>query len=29
MDNHVHFIVVPKKEHSLGRCFKEAHKQYN
>ena len=28
MDNHVHFIVVPKKEDSLARCFKEAHKQY-
>jgi len=24
MDNHVHFIVVPKKEDSLAECFKGA-----
>jgi putative transposase len=28
MDNHVHFIAVPKEKDSFGICFKEAHKQY-
>ena len=29
MDNHVHFIAVPKKEDSFARGFKEAHKHYS
>jgi len=28
MDNHVHFIAVPKREDSLAVGFKEAHKHY-
>ncbi len=28
MDNHVHFIVVPKDIHSLSKLFREAHKRY-
>ncbi len=28
MDNHVHFIVVPKHENSLRRAFGEAHRRY-
>ncbi len=28
MDNHVHFIAVPKEEDSFGKGFKEAHKHY-
>jgi putative transposase len=28
MTNHVHFVVVPKKEDSLGLCFSDAHVRY-
>ncbi len=28
MDNHVHFVAVPKREDSLARCFSEAHGKY-
>jgi putative transposase len=28
MDNHVHHIVVPEREDSLARTFKEAHGEY-
>ena len=28
MDNHVHFIAVPKREDSLAKGFCEAHKHY-
>jgi putative transposase len=28
MDNHVHFIAVPKKEDSFARGFAQAHKLY-
>ncbi len=28
MDNHVHFIVVPKDRDSLAKTFREAHKRY-
>lgn len=29
MDNHVHFIAVPRKEDSFAAGFKEAHKHYS
>ena len=29
MPNHVHIIVIPKKEDSVGRVFKYAHMQYS
>ncbi len=28
MNNHVHFIVVPRKEDSLARTFNTAHMRY-
>lgn len=28
MTNHAHFIAVPKKADSLGRCFADAHVRY-
>ncbi|MCX7634397.1 MAG: transposase [Syntrophales bacterium] len=28
MDNHVHFIAVPREEGSLARAFGEAHRRY-
>ena len=28
MTNHVHFIVVPRREDSLSKCFGKAHTQY-
>ena len=28
MDNHVHFITVPKDTNSLSKLFREAHKRY-
>ena len=28
MDNHVHFVAVPKKEDSFARGFAQAHKDY-
>jgi putative transposase len=28
LDNHVHWIVVPKTDHALGRTFQAAHTAY-
>ncbi|HLX60526.1 MAG TPA: transposase [Planctomycetota bacterium] len=28
MSNHVHWIVVPRHEHSLARCFRDTHTAY-
>ena len=28
MSNHVHFIAVPEKSDSLGKCFSDAHVRY-
>jgi putative transposase len=28
MDNHVHFVAVPKEENELSKVFREAHKRY-
>ena len=29
MENHVHFIAVPRSKESFGKGFKEAHKHYS
>ena len=28
MDNHVHFVVVPRNDDALAKLFREAHKRY-